>query len=134
MDIVTTRLSENLADEYVEEPRPFRFNPSGGVPLTGRRASGMSRSGTARGPPVADDDRFEDEPGPEPEPEEAVEPEYAPRGRQQRGMRPLRNLSDNVAGRGAARGWEVKRSGGGRREPEPEPSTRPRRVRAPRRV
>ena len=89
VDIVTTRLSENLADEYVEEPRPFRFNPSGGGAFDWEAYQReFMNPGRREDPPVADDDRFEDEPGPEPEPEEAVEPEYAPRGRQQRGMRP----------------------------------------------
>ena len=89
------------ADEYVEEPRPFRFNPSGGGAFDwDAYQREFMNPGRREDPPVADDDEVEDEPGPEPEPEEASESEYAPRGRQQRGMRPLRNLSDNVAGRG----------------------------------
>ena len=91
--------------------------------------------GRREDPPVADDDRFEDEPGPEPEPEEAVEPGTRRAVGSSAGCVPLRNLSDNVAGRGAAQGMGGETFRRRTREPEPEPSTRPSpRVRAPRRV
>ena len=110
VDVAAGRLVEGEAEEYVEPPRPFRFNPSssGGFDWEAYQREYMSpgRDGGDGGGEAEDEtergasrasraSRSSDEP---------EDLEFEPRGARQRAMRPLREGGGDARGSFATRG------------------------------